>query len=126
MTALWPYVIIDLLVGTFMLTQTALFAELVYPLLTPYGILLAIHLMAWFRLGRFMVAFLIPKSQRLLILPWLWLCTVPLHCAGLILWGRSDLHSLLWHSSHLFLSFSLWYLAFLKQKTELSKDRVRL
>ena len=114
MTTLWPYIMIDLLTGTFMLTQAALFAELVYPLLTPYGILLAVYLMAWFRLGRFMVSCFIPRSKRISILPWLWLCTVPLHCVGLILWGRTDLHSALWHCTHLVLSLSLWYLAFSK------------
>ena len=124
MAVLWPFMVFDLVLGLFMLTQAALFAELVYPLLTFYGILLAVQFMAWFSLGRFMVTLFIPKDQRLIVLPWLWLCTVPFYCAGLILWGREDGHSLLWNSVNIGLSVSLWFLAQAQLHKQVEKERL--
>lgn len=98
----------DLMFGCFMLSQPALFAELIYPLLTPGGILLAIYLLAWWRLGRFMVSLFVPFKLRPILITWLWLASAPLHCAALCLFGRQDLGTAIWHGSHLLMILLAW------------------
>ena len=102
------YAFFDLSVGTFMLVQPSLFAELIYPPLTPYGVLLAIHLLAWYRLGRFMSTMFIPKSLRDIIVPWLWLTSAPLHCISLLILEPQSTASITWHTVHLILIARLW------------------
>lgn len=104
----FTYAILDLIIGIFMLVQPSLFAELIYPSLTPYGIILAIHLLAWYRLGRFMSAMFMPKPLRSIIVPWLWLMSAPLHSAGLLIIEPQNIANITWHACHLVLITRLW------------------
>lgn len=98
----------DILLAIFMLTQPALFAELIYPLLTPHGILLAIYLLAWWRVGRGLCVLMAPRGQRRHIASWLWLASAPLHSAALVYLIPQSVEIITWHLSHLAVSALLW------------------
>jgi hypothetical protein len=102
------YALLDAVVGTLIITQPALFAELIYPSLTPHGVLLAVYLLGWLRLGRFLSTIFIPSRMISVILPWLWISSAPLHSAGLLLIQPQTLVSTLWHGVHLLLIARLW------------------
>ena len=94
---------IDLICSIVMLTYPALFAELMYPQLTPYGVILAIKLLGWGHLGRGLCVLSIPRHELKCVAGWLWISTVPLHCAALHLWP-SSVYTISWHGSLLMLA----------------------
>ena len=101
---------LDLITGTFMLSYPAFFAELIYPQLTPHGVMLAIKLLGAWRVGRGGALLVIPPPKRRDVAPWLALSSAPLHT--LALWGfgggwlsLGGAFSTTWHGIHLTLSF---------------------
>ena len=95
--------LIDLTCAGVMLTYPALFAELVYPQLTPHGIILAIKLLGWWRLGRGLCTFSASRYDLGRVAGWLWLACVPMHCAALGFYAP-ELYTSGWHVSHLVLA----------------------
>ena len=112
---------IDLLTGLFILTLPALFTELIYPLLSPYGILLAINLLGWWHLGRGLCLLFSPRHHSYILCVWLWLASVPFHVASLLLYALSW-SSYLWHGFYTGLTFILM-ISYLKQKKRLLSVR---
>ena len=94
----------DLVTALVAITYPALYAELIYPTLTPAGIILAIELLGWWRMGRATGALLILNKSRLEIVAWLWLVSTPLNSAGLFILSPINLVTLSWHSIHLLIS----------------------
>ena len=95
-----------------MLCYPALFAELIYPQLTPHGVILAVKLLGAWRLGRGGALMMTPPARRWLIAPWLALSSAPLH--SLALWGfgggwlsLGGAVSAYWHGAHLTLIFMI-------------------
>lgn len=97
----------DLIISGLMLSQPALFAEYIYPLLTPHGILLAIYLLAWWRVGRALCLLSIPRALARQIAPWVWLASAPLHSAAIV-YLRPSIESVTWHLIHLLICAALW------------------
>ena len=99
---------IDLMIALLILSQPALFAEYIYPLLTPHGILLAIYLLAWWRVGRALCLLSTPRALCKIISPWLWLSAVPLHSAAFIYLKPQSTETIIWHLMHLAVCAVLW------------------
>ena len=115
---IWLCIIADLLAGLFILTCPALFSELIYPLLSPYGILLAINLLGWWHLGRGFSLLFAPQTLRLILTTWLWLASIPYHLSSLLLYSISW-SSYVWHGSNIILIMSLCW-SFSKRQKNLS------
>ena len=99
---------VDLMIALIMLSQPALFAEYIYPLLTPHGVLLAVYLLAWWRVGRALCLFSISQPFRRVVAPWLWLSSAPLHSAALVDLTPRSWEIVAWHSAHLLVCIALW------------------
>ena len=100
-------IIIDLFTGLFILLLPALFAELVYPNLSPHGILLAITLFGWWHTGRAISLLFVPQQLRLIVTSWLWLATLPFHVASLFLYAQTHWISCTWHGVHFVIILAL-------------------
>lgn len=108
-TLLSVYMYIEITLGIVMLSYPALFAELIYPQLTPHGVILAVKLLGAWRLGRGGALALAPRYRRRSVAPWLAISSAPLH--ALALWGfgggwlsLGGATSATWHGAHLMLS----------------------
>ena len=95
---------IDLLSALVMVIYPALAAEIIYPCLTPHGILLAVIMIGWGRLGRGLCALLAPKLNAPQITSWLWIAALPAHCAALVHFGWDSLSTAVWHMTHIALT----------------------
>ena len=95
---------IDLLCAFVMVMYPALATEIIYPHLTPHGVLLAVIIIGWGRLGRGLCALLTPRASAPEITSWLWIAALPAHCAALVHFGWDSLTTAVWHMTHITLT----------------------
>ena len=96
--------LIDLIGSMLMLTYPALFAELIYPQLTPYGVILTMKLFGWWHFGRGVCVLIAPGSDVYRVAGWLWMASIPAHVAAIFGLSPMSIVSTGWHLFHLILA----------------------